>query len=360
LGKVLSDSRERNFPNLVHIKNVIRLNPFKQRTGNAMNLTDPRFADANKAREYLEAQRWPHGPICPHCGNVDRDKITGLKGKSHRPGLYQCAECREQFTVMVGSVMERSKIPLHKWLAAIHMLGASKKGVSAHQIHRTLGITYQSAWFMCHRIREAMREEGLDPLGGGGKTVEADETYFGKQGAPKPSKQRRGRPYIHRGGGPAGKRAILALVERGGSVRSFHIASADKANVSTIVADNVARESYLYTDESRLYGDADQHFAEHATVHHSGGEYVRGEVHTNTVENVFSVFKRGMRGIYQHCGEAHLHRYLAEFDFRYNRRSALGVSDTERSAAIIRGMEGKRLTYKAVKGASASVATRGQ
>jgi transposase-like protein len=315
-----------------------------------MNLTDARFCDADKAREYLERLRWPDGPVCAHCGSLE---ATALDGVKHRPGVYQCNEsqCREQFTVTVGTVMERSKIPLHKWLAAIHMLGASKKGVSAHQIHRTLGITYQSAWFLCHRIREAMREEGLDPIGGMGKTVEADETYFGKTKQRRPSKQRGARPFTKSGKpGPAGKRAVVALVERGGAARSFHVETADKATVTKIVAENVARESYLYTDESRLYGDADQLVAEHATVRHSGGEYVRGAVHTNTVENVFSVFKRGMKGVYQHCGEHHLHRYLAEFDFRYNRRSALGVTDTERAAAIVKGMGGKRLTYRQTQG----------
>jgi transposase-like protein len=313
-----------------------------------MLLTDDCFNDADKAREYLEAQRWPDGPVCAHCGSLN---ATALDGAKHRPGLYQCNDCREQFTVTLGTVMERSKIPLNKWLLAIHLLGASKKGMSAHQIHRMLKITYQSAWFMCHRIREAMRDDTASPLGGGGKIVEADETYFGKRETRIPSKQRGKRPYIKRGLA-ADKRPIVALVERGGSVRSFHIGHATKANVTKIVTENVHRETRLHTDESKLYNDASGHFAEHETIKHSANEYVRGDVHTNTIEGYFSIFKRGMKGVYQHCGEKHLHRYLSEFDFRYNNRTALGVSDTERASKIIKGAEGKRLTYRRPDGAS--------
>lgn len=313
-----------------------------------MNLTDKVFHDADEARRFMEAQRWPDGPVCPHCGNVDQDKIGGLKGKAHRPGLYQCYACNEQFTVTVGTVYERSKIPLNKWLAAIFMLNAGKKGTSAHQIHRQLGVTYKTAWFMCHRIRESMREEGLEPMGGSGKVVEADETYFGQVSE---DKRRRvttsGRPFTKKGKtGPANKRAILSLVERGGRVRSFHPASADAVTVAGIVRDNIDRETRLHTDESRLYVQVGREFASHETVNHSAKEYARGDVTTNTVETYFSVFKRGMRGVYQHCGEKHLHRYLAEFDFRYNHRSGLGFSDGERAALSIKGAEGKRLTYR--------------
>jgi len=314
-----------------------------------MDLSDPRFTDPDKAREWLEAQRWPEGPICPHCGNADQDKITSLRGNAHRPGVYQCnePECREQFTVTVRTVMERSKIPLHKWVLAMHLMSSSKKGMSAHQLHRMLGITYQSAWFLAHRIREAMREDSLALLGGGGSIVEADETYHGRTEQPRISKQRQGRPYLKRGKpGPAGKRPILALVERGGRVRKFHIAVADQITVEKIVTDNVHRETRLHTDESRLYANADDMFALHETVKHTAKEYVRGDVHINTAEGYFSIFKRGMRGVYQHCREKHLHRYLAEFDFRYNRRVALGVSDTERTQEIVRGADGKRLTYR--------------
>jgi hypothetical protein len=232
---------------------------------------------------------------------------------------------------------------------AMHLMSSSKKGMSAHQLHRMLGITYQSAWFMAHRIREAMRVEGgsVPPMGGEGKIVEADETYFGKYDTPRERKTKRYYP-VTKGGrtGPAGKRAILALVERGGSVRSFHVAVADKATVQNIVLDNIARESRIHTDESKLYGDVAAHFSDHMTVRHSAGEYVRDDVHTNTVEGFFSIFKRGMRGVYQHCAEKHLHRYLAEYDFRYNHRVALGFNDLERTAKIVKGAEGKRLTYR--------------
>jgi transposase-like protein len=317
-----------------------------------MNLTDSIFQDADEARRFMEAQRWPDGPVCPHCGNVDQDKITGLKGKAHRPGVYQCAECREQFTVTVGTVYERSKIPLNKWLAAIFMLNAGKKGTSAHQLHRQLGVTYKTAWFMAHRIRESMRQEGLDPLGGGGKVVEADEAYYGKVKEARVSKQRQGRPYKFPKGkrGVGDKRPIVALVERGGNVRTFHVPVADAANVAKIVRENVRRETRLHTDESKLYVGVGQEFAAHETVNHSAKEYARGDVTTNTVETYFSVFKRGMRGTYQHCAEKHLHRYLAEFDFRYNHRAAFGISDGERAALSIKGAEGKRLTYRPLSG----------
>lgn len=322
-----------------------------------MNLTDPRFQDADMAREWLEKQRWPEGPICPHCGNSDPDRIARLQGKAHRPGLYNCRECREQFSVTVGTVMERSKIPLNKWVAAMHLMSASKKGMSAHQLHRMLGITYQSAWFLAHRIREAMREDDLSPMGGSGQTVEVDETYFGERETPRKLSRNR-KPAPTKGGksGPAAKRAVLGLVERGGKVRTFHVENANKEEVGRIVRTNVSRESNLHTDESRLYTKLGAEFADHRTVVHSHGEYVRRDadrvVHTNTIENVFSVFKRGMKGVYQHCGEAHLHRYLAEFDFRYNRRSALGITDKERAEDIVRGADGKRLLYKAADSAT--------
>ena len=310
-------------------------------------LKNPIFNDEGKAREWLEARVWPQGPTCPHCGNADKAKIKALEGKAHRPGLYQCAECREQFTVTVKTVFERSKIPLTKWLAALFLMTASKKGVSAHQVHRMLGISYKSTWFMMHRLREAMRQGGLEPLGGIGKVVEADETYFGNiPEAKRPTVTKRGRPVSHNPGGPKNKRAILALVERGGRVRSFHPAFADGETVAQIVRDNIARETRLHTDESKLYSRVGKEFAAHETVVHSADEYVRGDVTTNTVESYFSVFKRGMRGTYQHCSEKHLHRYLAEFDFRYNNRVALGVNDTMRAENLAEGIVGKRLTYR--------------
>lgn len=321
-----------------------------------LDLTNPIYQNAEAAREHLEALNWPNGPVCPHCGNVDQARITKLAGKSTRPGVYKCNECRAPFSVTVGTVFERSKIGLHKWVAATHLMAASKKGISAHQLHRMLGITYKSAWFMAHRIREAMKEDvkSSGPLGGEGKTVEADETYFGKTDT-QPKTRADGQPYEFKSGrkpGPAGKRAVFALVERGGNVRSFHVEKATKEAIREALVRNVSRKSTLYTDESRLYTVTGKEFADHQTVNHSGKEYVRGVVHSNTIENVFSVFKRGMKGTYQHCGEAHLHRYLAEFDFRYNRRSATGVEDNERHDMLLAAIRGKRLTYRRIGEAS--------
>ncbi len=309
----------------------------------ATKFQNPAFTDENQAREALEAIRWPNGPVCPHCGSLDG--IKKAKGKSARPGLYYCAACNDQFTATVGTVMERSKVPLTKWWLAMHLMGSSKKGISAHQIHRTIGVTYKTAWFMCHRIREAMRSGGLAPLGGAGQVVEADETYYGNTEETRISPVRGGRPYKGRGG-VRNKRPILALIERGGNVRSFHVPVAGQYAVQEIVKENIARESRLHTDESRLYNGMGAHFAKHETVKHTAGEYARGDVTTNTIESYFSVFKRGMRGTYQHCGEKHLHRYLAEFDFRHNNRSALGVDDVTRVAKIAKGITGKRLTYR--------------
>jgi transposase-like protein len=302
-------------------------------------LAAPHFSNDEAARTLIESIRWPDGPVCSHCGTIGHAyAVTG------RAGLYRCAEpeCRKDFTCTTGTVMERSKIALHKWMTAFYLMNASKKGISAHQLHRALGITYQSAWFLCHRIREAMRDGGLMPMGGSGGIVEADETYFGKPDEPKVSKQRRGRPYL-KGDKLRNSRAIVSLVERGGNVRSFHVAVADQATVHGIVVANVSRESRLHTDESRLYFGADQHFASHETVKHSAKEYVRDDVHTNSAEGYFSIFKRGMKGVYQHCAEKNLHRYLAEFEFRYNTRN---ITDGERAVLAVRGGEGKRLTYR--------------
>jgi transposase-like protein len=302
----------------------------------------PHFTNDEAARQMIEGIRWPSGPVCSHCGTVNH--AYAVKG---RPGLYRCAEkeCRKDFTVTTGTVMERSKIALHKWMMGFYLMSASKKGMSAHQLHRALGLTYQSAWFMCHRIREAMRDGGISgPLGGVGGIVEADETYYGPVEKPRTATTS-GRPFI-KSGKTANKRPIVALVERGGNVRTFHVAVADKATVAKIVSDNVAKGSRLHTDESRLYPEVGKMFAAHETVKHSAGEYARGDVNTNSAEGYFSIFKRGMTGIYQHCAEKHLHRYLAEFDFRYNHRIRLGIGDIERTRAAIRGVEGKRLTYR--------------
>lgn len=314
-------------------------------------LSRPYFHSVPAAYEHMEKILWSDGAICPHCGTIGN--ATKLQGAATRPGVWKCKEkaCRKQFTVTVGTVFESRHIPLPKMLQALCLMSCSKKGVSAHQLHRVLGITYKSAWFLAHRIREAMRDGSLAPMGGPGGIVEADETYLGRQEDPQPSPKRKGRPYIYKGGaGPAGKRAVVALVERGGRVRSFHPAQADGATVGAIVADNIARESRLHTDESRLYNRIGKEFAAHETVTHSHDEYVRGDVHTNTVEGYFSIFKRGMRGVYQHCKEKHLHRYLAEFDFRYNNRSALGIEDASRAGVALKGVVGKRLTYRGPAG----------
>jgi transposase-like protein len=305
----------------------------------------PHFQNDAAARQHLEALLWPDGPVCPHCGVINHAYAT------KRAGVYRCAEkaCRKDFSVTMRTVMERSKIALHKWLQAFHLICSSKKGMSAHQLHRQMNITYEAAWFMAHRIREAMRAGGLaPPMGGGGQTVEADETYFGT--IPKdeimprdPRKQPRGRR--------AGKyrpahRAVLALVERGGRARTFHVAQADQKTVHAIMRDNINRETRIHTDESGIYNVAPWHFAKHETVKHKDKEYARGDVTTNTVEGYFSIFKRGMKGIYQHCSEKHLHRYRAEYDFRYNHRIALGVTDGERATLAVKGAAGKRLTYR--------------
>lgn len=313
------------------------------------DLQNPIFQDDDKAREALEGVRWPNGPVCPHCGNAEGETIAKVEGKkkSHRPGLYYCNSCKGQFTVTVGTVFERSKVPLSKWWLAVHLLGSSKKGMSAHQLHRMLGVTYKTAWFMAHRIREAMQDMNPGPMGGPGKVVEADETYYGKRDVPHVSPQRKGRPKlkqsIHKGIGA--KRPVIALVERGGNVRSFAPRHATAEEVRTILFCNVTLDTTLHTDESKLYHYVGKAYAAHETVNHSAKEYARGSVNTNTIEGFFSIFKRGMRGIYQHCGEAHLHRYLAEFDFRYNTRK---ISDAERADAMMKGIQGKRLTYRRI------------
>ena len=307
-------------------------------------LSAAHFHDEAAAYSFLEAQIWPEGPICPHCRETSR--ISKMNGKSTRIGVHKCYACRMQFTVKVGTVFEASHVKLHLWLQAVALLSSSKKGISSNQLHRTLGVTLKTAWFMSHRVREAMRDGKLDLLRGAGNIVEVDETYYGKAKEARVSPQRQGRPYKTGSRGPRDKRPIVALVERGAHVRSFHVENADKPTVTKIVTENIARESRLHTDESRLYMGADELFASHETVRHSAGEYVRGDVHINSAEGFFSVFKRGMKGIYQHCAEKHLHRYLAEFDFRYNNRVRLGCDDVERSNRTLQGIVGKRLTYR--------------
>ena len=303
------------------------------------NVYAPHFHDADKAREHLEAIRWPDGAECPHCGLIDATKI---EGKSARPGLYQCNKCRQQFTVTVGTVFERSKVPLQKWLLATHLMCASKKGISAHQLHRMLGVTYKTAWFMAHRIREAMKDDG-SPLGGEGVTVEADETYIGKDKSAQPS-----RTPIHN------MNKVVSLVDRttGRSV-SFHVTDGITADtISYILYTNVHRSSRLVTDEANIYKRPGMSYAAHETVNHAAKEYARGDITTNTIEGFFGIFKRGMRGIYQHCSSKHLHRYLAEFDFRYTKRIANGFDDMTRAVEVLKGISGKRLTYRRTLSAS--------
>ncbi len=288
--------------------------------------------DEEAAYAWVEERLWPNGPVCPHCGETER--VGKMQGKATRVGLYKCYKCRKQFNVKIGTIFEKSHIPMRLWLQAIYLIASSKKGISSNQLHRTLGITLKSAWFMSHRIREAMRTGGLAPMGGNGGVVEAYETFTGrKKGAPKK------RAYHH-------KNAVLPLVERGGEVRSFVVEKADGENIMPIVRENLAKEARVMTDEAKHYGKLGKEFSEHGTVNHSAGEYVRGDAHTNTFENFYSVFKRGMKGIYQHCDERHLHRYVAEFDFRYNNRIKLGVDDKARADNILKGVVGKRLTYQ--------------
>lgn len=309
-------------------------------------LSKPYFHDEQAAFTFLESVLWANGPVCPHCGTVDKaGKLEGVRSKASkkhpegvtRHGLWKCYACRDQFTVKIGTVFESGHIPLHKMLQAVYLLTSSKKGISAHQLHRTLEITYKSAWFLAHRIREAFISGNLPPMGGAGSVVEADETYIGR----KPGREVRK--------GTAHKMAVLTLVERGGSARSFHIDRASIDTVKPILHQNISRETALMTDTAGIYLKMETGFASHEMVNHKEEEYVRGKVHTNTIEGFFSVFKRGMKGVYQHCSEKHLHRYLAEFDFRYSNRAALEISDRMRADIALQGIRGKRLTYKQPK-----------
>lgn len=310
----------------------------------AVDLTDPMFTDEDAARAHFEAIRWPNGPVCPRCGVINQ--ATLVKGKSHRKGLRQCNACREPFTVTVGSVMESSHVPLHKWALGFHLMVSSKKGISAHQLMRNLGLgSYRTAWFMAHRIREAMKpaEPVMDePLGGLGAVVEADETYVGKQDR-----------VPHRVKGYWTKNTVLSLVMRGGSVRSFHVSGHSTANLAPFLNAHINKHSVLVTDEGRWYTDTGRGFFDHQTVNHGAKEWKRGYVHTNTVEGYFSVFKKGISGVYQHCSEKHLHRYLVEFDFRYSNRVKLGVGDSERARRAVAGAAGRRLMYQGTGAARA-------
>jgi transposase-like protein len=307
------------------------------------NLQNPIFTDNDLAREWLEARVWPNGPECPHCKAT---AVTRLQGFKHRAGAYQCNACREQFTVTVGTVFERSKLPLCKWLAALFMMTASKKGVSAHQIHRSLGISYKSAWFMCHRLREAMRPANYpEPLGGKFKIVEVDETFVGGKAGNRKSRKVRI------------KQPVVALVQRGGDVRSFPVRKVNSRHLNALLRKQVSKKSYLMTDESNIYSKPGKQFTRHQTVNHSIEEYVRGDAHVNNAENYFSILKRGIIGVYHHVSHEHLPMYLAEFDFRYNNRTKLGVNDYERAELAAKGIVGKRLTYRRPAGARQESAT---
>ena len=300
-------------------------------------LNDKHFHNEAAAYKWVEARVWPEGPTCPHCGGVER--ISAMKGSSTRIGTYKCYQCRKPFTVKVGTVFESSHVKLHLWLQAMFLMASSKKGVSSNQLHRTLGVTLKTAWFMSHRLRLAMQTVGLPPMGGAGETVEIDETFIGRvEGVPM---QR---------SGAAHKNVVLTLVQRGGEARSFHVASTRRWDVEHVIRANVDRSTGLMTDEGPHYKDVGSQFASHDRVNHKNEEYVRYEgdklITTNTVEGFYSIFKRGMKGIYQHCGEKHLHRYLAEFDFRYSNRVATGVNDVARADRMIKGIVGKRLTYR--------------
>jgi transposase-like protein len=301
-------------------------------------LSRPEFHDEAKAFEHLERIIWADGKACPHCGGVDRiTKVTANAAKRIRLGLWRCGDCKKQFTVKVGTVFEHARLPLNKALQAVYLMTSSKKGISAHQLHRVLEVTYKTAWFLAHRIREAMRSGDLAPFGGDGGIVEVDETFIGRiKGAPKK------RAFHH-------KMKVLALVDREtGRARTMVIDNVNAATLMPIVLDNVAREARIMTDEHSGYRSIKDHFAGHGTTSHGRGEYVNLEdrtIHSNTVEGYFSIFKRGMKGVYQHCGEQHLHRYLAEFEFRYNNRAANGFDDGQRAREALSGIVGKRLTY---------------
>jgi transposase-like protein len=294
-------------------------------------LSHPCYHDDEAARITFESIRWPGGPYCPHCGAIDT--VAPLGGESMGPGWYWCNKCREKFTVRVGSVLERSHIAMHKWLLAIRLMTGSKKGISAHQLHRMLGVTYRSAWFMAHRIRLAMDDSAPSALGGAGKFVEADETYIG------------GRARNRKGKTPK-KAAVFSLVERGGKSRSFHVANVTATTLRPIIVSAASTDSHFRTDESGVYWAVGEEFKTHRTVVHAAEEYVRGDAHTNIAEGYFSILKRGIYGIYHHVSEAHLHRYLAKFDFRYSNRIKLGIDDTERARRVIVGTGGKRLHYQ--------------
>lgn len=298
-------------------------------------ISAPHFHNEEAAYAYVEARIWPNGPVCPHCGGVER--ISKMQGKSTRIGAYKCYQCRKPFTVKIGTIFEASHVPMNVWLQAMYLIAGSKKGISSNQLHRILGVTLKTAWFMSQRIREAMRSSDGGMFGGNGGVVEVDETFIGQlKGVEKK------RAFHH-------KMKVLALVDRdSGRARTMVVDNVNAATLMPIVLDNVAREARVMTDEHSGYRHIKHYFASHGTTSHGKGEYVNLEdrtIHSNTVEGYFSIFKRGMKGVYQHCGEQHLHRYLAEFEFRYNNRIAHGIGDIERADRLLNGIVGKRLKY---------------
>lgn len=300
-------------------------------------LNAPQVCNEEAAIAYIEAKLWPDGPVCPHCGTIG--EATLLKGKSTRPGLWKCRPCRKPFTVRMGTLFELLHIPLHLWLQAIYLLCSSKKGISTRQLHRTMGGSMKTAWFLTHRIREAMREGKLPGgLGGEGKFVEADETYVGGR-----AKNRAYAKELPR------HEPVVALVERKGRVASFHVPNVNATNMKPIIKEQISDKSHLRTDESAIYLEPGKSFASHETVNHAAKEYVRGDAYTNTVEGYFSILKRGIYGVYHHVSQEHLKRYLAEFDFRYNYRIALGFDDATRADIALNGVKGKRLTYETAR-----------
>ena len=298
------------------------------------NLSAPHFHNEEAAYAYVEARLWPNGPVCPHCGGVER--LSKMQGKSTRIGAYKCYQCRKPFTVKIGTIFEDSKVPMRLWLQAMYLIAGSKKGISSNQLHRILGVTLKTAWFMSHRIREAMRDADPMLFGGEGGAVQADETWIGN----KPGVERAKGGFRHK------MKVVALLDQRTGRTRAIHAAEMQPNEVANIVRANVDRESVLVTDEARHYWKVGTEFVDHRRVFHGIGNYSKDGFSTNAIEGYFSIFKRGMRGVYQFCSEKHLHRYLAEFDFRYSNRSAVGVDDTERAELLLRGVVGKRLTYE--------------
>ena len=304
----------------------------------ASALSAPHFRDEEAAYAYVEARLWPEGAVCPHCGGME--KVGKLKGKTTRPGLWKCYQCRKPFTVKIGTIFEDSKVSMRLWLQAMYLIAGSKKGISSNHLHRILGVTLKTAWFMSHRIREAMRSGDFTPFGAEGGAVEVDETFIGQDPDAKPAGKKANYNQMNK---------VLALVDREtGRVRSMVVDALKATEIAPILYDNIAREARLMTDEARVYQGIGKGFAEHGVVAHGRDEYVLGDVFTNTIEGYFSTFKRGMKGVYQHCQKKHLHRYLAEFDFRYSNRVALGYNDSDRADALLQGIVGKRLTYQTV------------